>query len=433
MRVNQVLTCDIDDLSHDGRGVGRVDGKAYFIDGALPEETVTFGVTVQKRNFGEGRLLNIHSDSAYRVTPECKYFSKCGGCSLQHLEHTQQIEFKKHQLLKALGRSNIAVENILDSLVGDANHYRRRARLAVQRARDGEFLVGFRNSRSNRIEPVSHCLVLDPALDALLRNLPLLLANLDQDINITSIELVVGDSALAIAIDANRDISFEEANATLQEMSHSTVAQLWWRYPAASSYQRIDKGTKSLQFEVSDDLKISFEPGQFIQVNGVINRQMIDQMLKLVSKNTNGVAVDLYCGSGNLSLPLARHFKHVIGVEGYSSLVDAAKRNADINNINNAEFLVADLSKVGYLNAVTKIASIIVLVVLDPPRQGAAGVMSWVVKSRAKQIIYISCHPSTMVRDAGVLIESGYKLKHLGVMDMFPHTTHVESMAVFEL
>ncbi|MDG0969850.1 MAG: 23S rRNA (uracil(1939)-C(5))-methyltransferase RlmD [Porticoccaceae bacterium] len=433
MRVTQTLTCDIKDLSHDGRGVGRVNGKAYFIDGALPEEKVTFGVTVQKRNFGEGRLTNIQSGSAYRVTPECKYFSKCGGCSLQHLEHSQQVEFKKQQILKTLGRSNIAVENILDPLSGNANHYRRRARLAVQRARDGEFLVGFRNARSNRIEPVSHCLVLDPALDALLTKLPSFLGNLKRDIKITSAELVVGDNALAMAIDASRDISLEETNAILQEMKQSTVAQLWWRDSTASSYQRLDKGTQSLEFEVSDDVKIGFEPGQFIQVNGVINRQMIDQMLKLVCKNINGVAVDLFCGSGNLSLPLARHFKRVIGVEGYSSLVDAARRNADFNKISNAEFLVADLNKVGDLNVVTKIASKIDLVVLDPPRQGAAGAMPWVVKSRAKQIMYISCHPSTMVRDAEVLMEAGYKLKHIGAMDMFPHTTHIESMAVFEL
>jgi len=428
------LSCEINDLLHDGRGVGRINGKAFFVEGALPGEDVEFRVTNEKRNFAEARLTKVLSASQYRTEPECRYFSKCGGCSLQHLQHSEQIEFKKQQLLNSAQRVGLEPENILDSLVGPQWNYRRRARLAVQRARDGQFLVGFHNPGSNRIEPIASCMVLDKSLDALLMALPSILNALGADIKIFEIELVAADNALAVAVEASRSLFDAELTSVVKALNvvAEMTTQLWWKVSKNGRFSRVDDGEDGLYFGVKDDIKLSFEPGQFIQVNDSINRSMIEQMLALVSVENTGVAIDLFCGSGNLSLPLAKQFNQVIGVEGLASLVVAANGNARSNAIDNTQFVVADLNDAASLKKVSKIASSIDLIVLDPPRNGAAAIMPWVAKSGTKQIIYISCHSSTMVRDADFLIRAGYKLKNLGVMDMFPHTAHVESMALFE-
>lgn len=428
------LSCEINDLLHDGRGVGRINGKAFFVEGALPGEDVEFRVTNEKRNFAEARLTKVLSASQYRTEPECRYFSKCGGCSLQHLQHSEQIEFKKQQILNSAQRVGLEPENTLDSLVGPQWNYRRRARLAVQRARDGQFLVGFHNPGSNRIEPIASCMVLDKSLDALLMALPSILNALGADIKIFEIELVAADNALAVAVEASRSLFDGELTSVLKGLNAvaEMTTQLWWKATKNGRFSRVDDGEDGLYFGVKGDIKISFEPGQFIQVNDSINRGMIEQMLTLVSSENRGVAIDLFCGSGNLSLPLAKQFNQVIGVEGLASLVVAANGNARGNAIDNTQFVVADLNDASSLKKVSKIASSIDLIVLDPPRNGAAAIMPWVAKSGAKQIVYISCHSSTMVRDADFLIRAGYKLKNLGVMDMFPHTAHVESMALFE-
>ena len=428
------LSCEINDLLHDGRGVGRINGKAFFVEGALPGEDVEFRVTNEKRNFAEARLTKVLSASQYRTEPECRYFSKCGGCSLHHLQHSEQIEFKKQQLLNSAQRVGLEPENTLDSLVGPQWNYRRRARLAVQRARDGQFLVGFHNPGSNRIEPIASCMVLDKSLDALLMALPSILNALGADIKIFEIELVAADNALAVAVEASRSLFDAELTSVVKALNvvAEMTTQLWWKVSKNGRFSRVDDGEDGLYFGVKDDIKLSFEPGQFIQVNDSINRSMIEQMLALVSVENTGVAIDLFCGSGNLSLPLAKQFNQVIGVEGLASLVVAANGNARSNAIDNTQFVVADLNDAASLKKVSKIASSIDLIVLDPPRNGAAAIMPWVAKSGTKQIIYISCHSSTMVRDADFLIRAGYKLKNLGVMDMFPHTAHVESMALFE-
>ena len=428
------LSCEINDLLHDGRGVGRINGKAFFVEGALPGEDVEFRVINEKRNFAEARLTTVLSASQYRTEPECRYFSKCGGCSLQHLQHSEQIEFKKQQLLNSAQRVGLEPENTLDSLVGPQWNYRRRARLAVQRARDGQFLVGFHNPGSNRIEPIASCMVLDKSLDALLMALPSILNALGADIKIFEIELVAADNALAVAVEASRSLFDAELTSVVKALNvvAEMTTQLWWKVSKNGRFSRVDDGEDGLYFGVKDDIKLSFEPGQFIQVNDSINRSMIEQMLALVSVENTGVAIDLFCGSGNLSLPLAKQFNQVIGVEGLASLVVAANGNARSNAIDNTQFVVADLNDAASLKKVSKIASSIDLIVLDPPRNGAAAIMPWVAKSGTKQIIYISCHSSTMVRDADFLIRAGYKLKNLGVMDMFPHTAHVESMALFE-
>ncbi|MCT2532562.1 hypothetical protein N2488_05140 [SAR92 clade bacterium H231] len=438
MTEEKIISCEIVDLSHDGRGVGRIDDKACFVQGALPNETIEFRYTNRKRNYDEARITKVVQPSPGRVEPGCKHFSRCGGCSLQHLDHQQQVEFKQQQLLDSLSRGGMQAETVLPPISAPPWGYRRRARLAVQRAKDGKFLVGFRNAGSRRIEPITQCPVLTEPLPRAVALLPVWLSYLPSDIRVFEVELISGDNSIAIAVEASRFPADEEVPAMLDSLVKEAQGpvQLWWKAGKQERFSRLDSGTDNLCFAVTDDISLRFEPGQFIQVNGQINREMVAQMLSLLPEH-GGTAVDLYCGTGNLSLPLTQRFDRVVGFEGLPVLVQDAADNARFNNIDNVEFAVADLSRgvglthIGLAEPADSDSSID-LIVLDPPRNGAAGVMPWVSLSGAKQVIYISCHPSTMVRDAAVLSAAGYSLKSVGVMDMFPHTTHIEAMALFE-
>jgi 23S rRNA (uracil1939-C5)-methyltransferase len=441
MSNNSPLICDIVDLIHDGRGVGRPGGKTCFIQGALPGESVEFRRHNQKRNYDEAHVVEILSASDSRIDPACKHFPRCGGCTLQHLEHDAQIAFKEKQLLDSLQRSGMQPKTILPALSGPQWAYRRRARLAVQRAKDGNVLVGFHNPGSRRIEPITECHVLAEPLADIVVALPEWLTAFPPGIRLFEVELLSADNGLAIAIEASRTPSASELEMMLATLDftpeHYAKAQLWWKIGSQSKFVRLDAGTEPLKLALTDNAQLQIEPGQFVQVNAEINRQMIDQVLNLLRKEPisqevskrERLAVDLFCGMGNFSLPLAAHFDRVIGIEGLEDLVRSAEANAKRNNLTNVEFMVSDLSDWAGMR---KLKQKIDLVLLDPPRNGAAGAMPWIVKAKPKQIIYISCHPSTMVRDAKLLTEAGYSLSAAGVMDMFPHTAHVEAIALFE-
>ena len=429
-------TCDIVDLIHDGRGVGRPQGKTCFIQGALPGEKVAFRRHKQKRNYDEAHVVEILSPSENRIEPRCKHFPRCGGCTLQHFDHRAQVALKEKQLLDSLQRSGMAPQTLLPPLTASPWAYRRRARLALQRAKDGNVLVGFHNPGTRRIEPITECHVLTQPLAEIVASLPRWLTGFPSGIRLFEVELLNADNGIAIGIEASRRPSSEELDAMLVAMDFID-AQLWWKASNQSQFSRLDSGGEPLMLTLADSIQQQVIPGQFIQVNGEINRQMIDQVLSLVRKNPgdkagNGktsLAVDLFCGSGNFSLPLAKHFDRVIGVEGLEELVRSAEENARRNNLTNIEFMVSDLSD---WKAMDRIKQKIDTLLLDPPRNGAAGVMPWIVKRRPARIVYVSCHPSTMIRDAKTLLEGGYKLTAAGVMDMFPHTAHVEAVALFE-
>jgi 23S rRNA (uracil1939-C5)-methyltransferase len=425
------LICDIVDLIHDGRGVGRPGGKTCFIEGALPGETVEFRRHNQKRNYDEAHVVEVISASENRIQPECKHFPRCGGCTVQHLEHGAQIAFKEKQLLDSLQRSGMQPKTLLPALSGPQWAYRRRARLAVQRAKDGNVLVGFHNPGSRRIEPITECHVLAAPLSEIVVTLPEWLTAFPPGIRLFEVELLSADNGLAIAIEASRAPSAGELELMLAAMNF-TSAQLWWKTGNQSKFVRLDAGDEPLELALTDGVRLQVQPGQFVQVNGEINRQMIDQVLSLLRKPSDdkkSLAVDLFCGAGNFSLPLAAHFDRVVGIEGLEDLVRSAEANALRNNLTNIEFMVSDLSDWAGMR---KLKEKVDLVLLDPPRNGAAGAMPWIVKAKPKQIIYISCHPSTMVRDAKLLTEAGYSLSAAGVMDMFPHTAHVEAITLFE-
>ncbi len=440
MSSNSRSVCEIVDLIHDGRGVGRPDGKTCFIQGALPGETVAFRRHNQKRNYDEAHVVEVISASESRIHPQCKHFPRCGGCTVQHLEHAAQIAVKEQQLLSSLQRSGMQPKAILPALSGPQWAYRRRARLAVQRAKDGNILLGFHNPGSRRIEPLTECHVLVEPLAAIALALPEWLVALPTGIRLFEVELLSADNGLAIAIEASRAPSAMELKpilAALGCLPVDSAVQLWWKAGKQSTFLRVDAGDEPLEMALVEDIRLQVQPGQFVQVNGEINRQMIDQVLSLVrnsktagkTSSKKALAVDLFCGAGNFSLPLANHFDRVIGIEGLEDLVRSAEENAQRNNLTNIEFMVSDLSD---WSGMRKLKEKIDLLLLDPPRNGAAGVMPWIIKAKPRQIIYISCHPSTMVRDGKLLAEAGYSISAAGVMDMFPHTAHVEAIALFE-
>ncbi|MDC1144172.1 23S rRNA (uracil(1939)-C(5))-methyltransferase RlmD [Porticoccaceae bacterium] len=429
-----VVSCEIIDLSHDGRGVGRIDGKACFIDGALPRETVEFRYTKRKRNYDEGRITKVINASPDRVEPSCKHFSRCGGCSLQHLSHEEQVAFKQQQLFNSLDRGGLKVDRLLPAISASQWGYRRRARLAVQRAKDGKYNIGFRNAGSRRIEPITQCPVLTAPLSEIVALLPVWLQQQCGQYLVHTVELIAADKAVAVAVEARSLPVDDELSSLLESLQDKikTPVQLWWKADQQAGFTRLDKASDRLSFGVTKDIQLNFAPGQFIQINGQINRDMVSQMLSLLP-HRGGTAVDLYCGTGNLSLPLSQYFDRVIGIEGLPDLVKGAEYNAAHNNIDNVEFAVADLSTGIDLNhSGLQQNKNIDVIVLDPPRNGAAGVMPWVEKSTVPKVLYISCHPSTMIRDASVLAEAGYAITAAGVMDMFPHTTHIEAMVLFE-
>jgi len=432
----QLIRCDIVDLSHDGRGVGRVNGKTCFIEGALPDETVEFRYTKRKRNYDEGRLTRVVNASPDRVEPSCKHFSRCGGCSLQHLKHAQQVTFKQQQLLNSMRRSGMAVGRLLPAISASQWGYRRRARLAVQRTKDGKYSVGFRHAGSRRIEPITQCPVLASPLPEIVAVLPRWLQELCGQFRVHTVELIAADNAVAVAVEARRSPADNELSSLLESLQGAikTPLQLWWKADKQARFTCLNKAASNLSFSVTEDIQLTFEPGQFIQINGQINRDMVTQMMSLLPDKGDTV-VDLYCGTGNLSLPLSQQFDHVIGIEGLTDLVSGAVDNAANNTINNAEFVVADLNTgidLSHIGLQPNKIQTLDAIVLDPPRSGAAGVIPWVAQSKAPRVVYISCHPSTMIRDAAVLMEAGYAITAAGVMDMFPHTTHIEAMVLFE-
>ncbi|MGB2359958.1 MAG: TRAM domain-containing protein, partial [Porticoccaceae bacterium] len=300
MNQEKILSCDIVDLSHDGRGVGRIDGKACFIQGALPEETIEFRYTNRKRNYDEARVTRVVQASPGRVEPACKHFSRCGGCSLQHLDHEKQVAFKQQQLLDSLSRGGMQAKTVLPPISAPPWGYRRRARLAVQRAKDGVFLIGFRNAGSRRIEPITQCPVLAEPLPRAVELLPAWLGCLPKDIRVFEVELISGDNSIAVAVEASRFPADEEVPAMLASLVKEAQGpvQLWWKADKQVRFSRLDAGVDDLSFSVTPNTSLKFEPGQFIQVNGQINREMVAQMLSLLPER-GGTAIDLYCGTGN--------------------------------------------------------------------------------------------------------------------------------------
>jgi 23S rRNA (uracil1939-C5)-methyltransferase len=421
------------DLAHDGRGVAKVDGKTVFVDDALPGELVEFVRRRRQRRFDEARLARVLSMSPDRVVPPCPHFGVCGGCVLQHLAAPRQIELKQSILrdnLERIGRVEPGV--LLPPLVSPATGYRRRARLGVRWVeRKGRALVGFRERGSNLLADISRCLVLAPPLDDLIEPLSVLITGLTVRARLPQIEAAVGDNGTALVFRVLDPLTDADIDALRAFARHRGV-RIYLQSGGYDSVAPLDPVAEPLEYALpSSGLRLAFEPTDFLQVNGPLNERMVALAVDLLAPQSHETVLDLFCGLGNFSLPLAQRAAQVIGVEGDPALVGRAAANAVANGLGNARFIVANLFEDPAEAAWSHTAAARVL--LDPPRAGAREVLPALARMRPVRVVYISCHPGSLARDAGVLVhEHGYRLTHAGVMDMFPNTAHVESIAVFE-
>ncbi len=427
----------IDSLSHEGRGVGRIDGKTVFVDGALPGEKVQMQYTFQRGKFDEGRTLSVENPHPDRVTPDCEHFGVCGGCSMQHLSHDAQIAHKQLILKEQFEHfANAQPEQWLEPLQADLLGYRRKARLGVRYVVKRErTLIGFREKYSNFLADINHCHVLVKEVADLLQPMSRLIDSLDTRMHIPQIEVACGDDVVCLIVrhlqplpekDQQAWVEFAEQHQLLlylQPKGPKTVHRVW---PPAGESVPVKLSYRLAEY----DLEMLVEPLDFTQVNASINQKMIPLALELLDIQPQDQLLDLFCGLGNFTLPMATKASHVVGVEGVDEMVERGRQNARHNNLTNVEFYQADLA--GDLSGKAWLDKSYNKVLIDPARSGALEVIPNIVKLDPKRIVYVSCNPATLARDTGELVKAGYKLSKAGVMDMFPHTTHVESIAVFD-
>ena len=424
---------DVVDLSHEGMGVARVEGKAVFVADALPGERVVMRRVARHRNFDQAVLESVLVPSPDRVAAACPHFGTCGGCALQHLDPAAQLRFKQAQLLENLARlGGVEPEGLLPPLEGPVWGYRRRARLGIKLVpRKGRVLVGFRERSAPYVADLHECRVLAPPAGSLIDPLAELVAGLAIVARVPQAEVSIADDACAVVLRVLEPPSDADL-AALRAFESRHGVRIYLQPGGVDTVEPLTQGQPSLEYALPGfDVRIRFEPTDFIQVNGELNGRMVSRAVELLGACSDDRVLDLFCGLGNFSLPLARGAGHVVGVEGEAGLVARARLNASRNGIANVEFHAANLAadtaaapwaRTGYSR-----------VLLDPPRAGAWEVLPVVARSGAGRVVYISCHPGSLARDAGALVrEHGYRLVSAGVMDMFPHTTHVEAMAVFE-
>ncbi|MDH5548088.1 MAG: 23S rRNA (uracil(1939)-C(5))-methyltransferase RlmD [Gammaproteobacteria bacterium] len=431
---NQPFEANVDDLSHEGKGVARQGEKVVFIDGALPGEEVVYKIHKRRRSYDEGHVLEIKTASDLRVEPKCEYFGLCGGCSLQHLSAEEQIKFKQKGLLDNIRKmAHLEPPEVLPPLRCEPWGYRRKARLGVRYVEKKErVLVGFRERRSPYLADLARCEVLYPTVGLHLEALSQLIASLSIYNEIPQIEVSIGDEVQVLIFRHMSPLN-ESDLQNLRTFGEQHQFQIWLQPGGPDTIHCLSpQSPEPLSYRLDEfGLTIEFLPSDFTQVNTEINRKMIPLALELLDVQADDTVMDLFCGLGNFSLPLATRVKHVIGVEGEAGLVQRARENARRNNIENIEFHVANLYEdfQGFSWAKQGVDKLL----LDPPRSGALEVAQFLKKLKPKRIVYVSCGPATLARDIDEIVNrQGYKLRKVGVMDMFPHTAHVESIAVFE-
>ena len=427
------LELDITDLGHDGRGVARREGKAVFVTGALKGETVRAQVRRSRKQFDEAITVEVLKASPQRVEPTCPHFGVCGGCSLQHLDPMAQVAAKWHNLAENFERiGQVRPARWLDPLTGPVWGYRRKARLAAKYVpKKGKTLVGFREVDPRFIADLTVCHTLVPQLGQRLTALGELIDSLEARARIPQIEVAAGDDRTALVF-RNLDPLSESDREKLLAFGRAEGFAIFLQPGGNDSVAPLDGGPEELHFALPEyGLDYAFRPLDFIQVNGEMNRRMIPHALALLNPQPHERVLDLFCGLGNFTLPLAQRAASVVGVEGEPALVQRAQDNAARNGIDNVHFHAADLT--ADLRGQAWMEAGFDALLLDPPRTGADATLAQLPLDSIGRIVYVSCHPATLARDAGILVrEHGYRLAAAGVMDMFPHTAHIESIALFE-
>ena len=422
----------IESLSHDGRGVARIEGKTVFIDGALGGETVRFRYSKQHSKYDEGRVVEVLNAAPDRVEAKCDHYGVCGGCSLMHMAPEAQLVLKQKTLMEQMSHfGHIEPAEWIEPMTGPLWGYRRKARLGVKHVPKKErVLVGFREKGTPYLALLDKCEVLDPRVGTRLAELGSMIATLAAYNRIAQVEVAMDDKNTALVFrnleplsesDQKILIAYGQKNDLwiyLQSGGPDTITPIWPTSP-------------QLSYAPERGLTLMFEPSDFTQVNATINQNMIQRTMGLLEVCAKDRVLDLFCGLGNFSLPLAKRVNEVVGVEGDAALVKHAQNNAKVNQLDNATFEQADLTKTA-LKDYSWASGGFNKILLDPPRSGAFEVLSQLADLGAERIVYVSCNPATLARDAGELVHKhGYTLVSAGIMDMFPHTSHVESIALF--
>ncbi len=424
---------EIGSFAHDGRGVAHVDGVAVFVEGALPGERVEFRYMTIRRDYAEGVTQRILNASPDRVEPRCASYSICGGCRVQHLAVDRQISLKQEQLFEQLRRiGKVEPETVLPALTGPAWGYRRKARLGVKYvAKKGKVLVGFREKGSSLLADIDTCAVLHPSVGERIRDLAGLIEGLSVRDRVPQIEVAIGEDSTVLVFRLLAEPSLEERDRLKAFGDRFGFLIRLQRHGPESIVPLAPNDSGTLSYQLPEfGLRYEFAACDFTQVNQDINRVMVHRAVELLQLESEHEVLDLFCGLGNFTLPIALRARHVIGLEGDPGLIAKARHNATLNQIGNAEFHAADLFAAH--DGAPWIDRRFDRVLLDPSRAGAQEVLRYVPRWQAARIVYVSCNPATLARDAGILVhEYRYRLVAAGVMDMFPHTAHVESIAVF--
>jgi 23S rRNA (uracil1939-C5)-methyltransferase len=427
------VTVQIESLSHEGRGIARVNGKTVFVDAALPGEEVRIQFTRAHRRYSEARVVEILRPSPARIPARCPHFTVCGGCSFQHVDQQFQIEHKQKTLLEQLRHIGaVAPEEIMPPLTGPLWGYRRRARLAVKYVdKKQKVLVGYREKSSPFIAEISRCETLHPAVGLMLEDLQRLISRLSILRQVPQIEVAVADNATALVFRHLAELS-EADVAVLKEFECAKKVIIFLQAGGPESITPLtpERAVNLVYALPAYGIDFEFLPTDFIQINQEINIKMIGLALQLLAPDRQDDVLELFCGLGNFSLPLASQCKQVTAVEGDKGLIERARRNASRNAITNVDFHAIDLAKED-LHA-DFIERKHAKVLLDPPRTGAADIIKRMSFTGTERLVYVSCNPATLARDAGLLVrDKGFRLQQAGVMDMFPHTAHIESIALF--
>lgn len=426
------IELSITDLSHDGRGIARHNDKVVFVQNALPGETVMAQLNRRTRHFDEATAQSIENASTDRVEPACEFYDRCNGCTMMHVSDVKQIDFKFNTLKSNFEKmADLQPVRWLPHLSDRHWHYRRRARLSVKWVPGKDkVLVGFREKNGRFVADMDYCLVLEKPLADLIKPLQELVMAMTIKTHIPQVECAMSDQQPALIMRHMRPLPDEDITR-LKEFAKAHDIQLFLQSKGPDTVTPIQPDYSALSFDLPQhNLRYEFLPNDFIQVNQVMNEKMIDRVLSIMNLNKQSKVLDLFCGLGNFTLPIARHSQEIIGVEGDQQLVERARHNAEINNLSNVSFFTADLTKDHSQSAWFQQDFSHVLI--DPPRSGAWDILPLIASTSAKTLVYVSCHPASLARDSQRLVDDlGFTMQSAGVMDMFPHTSHVESMAVF--
>lgn len=452
-QVKETLTVMIEKLDSNGCGVAYYKKKPVFVNASLPHENVDIRLIEQKNKYARGKLVTINNASENRVVAKCQHFSLCGGCDLQHLDYKEQLNFKQNKVIALFSRSGIAANTIAQlpwqaPITSSQWHYRRKARIGVQFDKNGKATIGFRQKATNQLVAVKSCPVLvKPAADIFLP-LNALIAKLSVKKAIGHIEVLYADSTcqdssnkasnkasekLILVVRQIRAINEHDRNLW-QEYGNKNHWQVYFQEDSHSEQDNNSKNTANgLSYNLVDNIKINFSSNDFVQINQQVNLAMVEQALNWLMPEANDHVLDLFCGLGNFSLPLASKVSKVIGVEGVQSMVDKACANAIYNNIDNCRFFQADLNTQWLANKASSqwAKHKFTKVLLDPARAGAELAVEQIIKLAIPTILYVSCEPTTLARDSQLLLSQGYKIEKIGLIDMFSQTKHVETMVLF--